>query len=185
MASHLLDSLVEVFSGAREPRSDPFRPSAQALATPGFVYSNAVWRRKGPWPAPTDHGGVQCECRTTCMPMTCLCASDKPLGTVGRPSDKPSFSYHLNLALRKSQRHLIHECSQRCSCGETCPNRVVQQGRKVEVDVRVTESRGTAVFAAQDIPRGSYLGFFAGELLTENQAALCKFVCPTFKCSRP
>ena len=36
----------------------------------------------------------------------------------------------------------INECNERCSCGLDCPNRVVQRGRKIPLEIFKTEKKG-------------------------------------------
>ena len=36
----------------------------------------------------------------------------------------------------------INECNSRCSCGIDCPNRVVQRGRKIPLEIFKTENKG-------------------------------------------
>jgi len=36
----------------------------------------------------------------------------------------------------------INECNGRCSCGINCPNRVVQRGRKIPLEIYKTEKKG-------------------------------------------
>jgi len=65
----------------------------------------------------------------------------------------------------------IFECNDLCGCGDECRNRVVQQGRKVPVNIGKTETKGWGVFAgAKKIPEGTFIGIYSGELLTDNVA---------------
>ncbi|KAH7107900.1 SET domain-containing protein [Auriculariales sp. MPI-PUGE-AT-0066] len=55
----------------------------------------------------------------------------------------------------------IFECNEACGCDETCMNRVVQRGRQYSVVIRKTLRKGWA---------RSYLGIYAGELITLNES---------------
>lgn len=52
------------------------------------------------------------------------------------------FAYDKHGRVRVSNRLAIYECNQRCSCGPECGNRVVQNGRKVELEIFKTEKKG-------------------------------------------
>ncbi|KAG1884046.1 hypothetical protein F4604DRAFT_1734514 [Suillus subluteus] len=65
----------------------------------------------------------------------------------------------------------IFECNDFCGCDEDCPNRVVQRGRRYVVNIKRTESKGWGVFnGPKKIPGGSFIGIYAGELLTVEES---------------
>ncbi|KAF9234705.1 hypothetical protein BU15DRAFT_52303, partial [Melanogaster broomeanus] len=143
-----------------------------------FVYTNEMWY--GEDVPPPDIKNVQsCGCVGKCDPKskTCGCARKQlewlqsyidadilPATWPGSP-----FVYDHKGILQRPDCP-IFECNQFCSCDEDCPNRVVQNGRKWPVHIIKTMHKGWGVFAGgKKIPRGSYLGIYAGELLTEQE----------------
>ncbi|KAI4330330.1 hypothetical protein MLD38_028628 [Melastoma candidum] len=67
--------------------------------------------------------------------------------------------------------YLIYECNRMCGCSKSCPNRVLQNGVRVKLEVFRTEKKGWAVRAAQAISRGMFICEFVGEVLGEAEAA--------------
>ncbi|CAG8733114.1 5333_t:CDS:2, partial [Acaulospora colombiana] len=49
-------------------------------------------------------------------------------------------------------------------------SQVAGRGRRYRVEIRKTEKTGWGVFAGEDIPSGSFLGVYAGELLLDAEA---------------
>ncbi|KAI6129664.1 hypothetical protein EDD16DRAFT_1470945 [Pisolithus croceorrhizus] len=143
-----------------------------------FVYTNKMWFGEGV-PPPDVRNLVNCGCRGKCDPKsnTCACAKRQlqwlepyildglfPATWPGSP-----FVYDSKGVLQR-EGCPIFECNQFCGCDEDCPNRVVQNGRTWPVNIVKTERKGWGVFAGpKKIPRGSYIGIYAGELLTEQE----------------
>uniref|UniRef100_A0A2P2KG46 Histone-lysine N-methyltransferase SUVR5-like isoform X2 n=1 Tax=Rhizophora mucronata TaxID=61149 RepID=A0A2P2KG46_RHIMU len=57
-----------------------------------------------------------------------------------------------------------------CSCNKTCPNRVLQNGIRVKLEVFKTENKGWAVRAGELILRGTFICEYIGEVLDEEEA---------------
>ncbi|KAG5460068.1 MAG: hypothetical protein BJ554DRAFT_7929, partial [Olpidium bornovanus] len=69
------------------------------------------------------------------------------------------------------ERTSIVECNKRCACSlATCPNRVVERGRKVSLEIYKTRRKGWGVRAMEYIPRGTYIDKYAGEVITSEEA---------------
>ncbi|KAI4325838.1 hypothetical protein MLD38_031202 [Melastoma candidum] len=66
--------------------------------------------------------------------------------------------------------YLIYECNRMCGCSKSCPNRVLQNGVRVKLEVFRTEKKGWAVRAAQAISRGMFICEYVGEVLGEADA---------------
>lgn len=66
----------------------------------------------------------------------------------------------------------IYECNERCGCDPLdCPNRVIQQGRTLPLMIsRFGGDKGWGVRAASDIPRGSFIDLYLGEVITSEEA---------------
>ncbi|XP_026739602.1 histone-lysine N-methyltransferase eggless isoform X2 [Trichoplusia ni] len=66
----------------------------------------------------------------------------------------------------------IYECNSRCKCKDTCLNRVAQHPLQLKLQVFKTENRGWGIRALNDVPKGSFLCVYAGNLLTDATANL-------------
>lgn len=64
----------------------------------------------------------------------------------------------------------IFECNKNCSCSSACHNRVVQKGRKVPLAFHKTESKGWGIKTLQNLKRGTFVGAYGGELLSDLEA---------------
>lgn len=47
----------------------------------------------------------------------------------------------------------INECNERCNCGMDCPNRVVQRGRKIPLEIFKTQNKGWGMYEFYIIDR--------------------------------
>ncbi|KAI5636816.1 SET domain-containing protein [Phthorimaea operculella] len=66
----------------------------------------------------------------------------------------------------------IYECNSRCKCKQTCLNRVAQHPLQLKLQVFKTLNRGWGIRALNDVPKGSFLCIYAGNLLTDATANL-------------
>ncbi|EEF40077.1 histone-lysine N-methyltransferase SUVR5 [Ricinus communis] len=66
--------------------------------------------------------------------------------------------------------YLVYECNQMCSCSKTCPNRVLQNGIRVKLEVYKTKNKGWAVRAGEPILSGTFVCEYIGEVLDEVEA---------------
>ncbi|KAI1730933.1 SET domain-containing protein [Ditylenchus destructor] len=64
----------------------------------------------------------------------------------------------------------IVECSKNCGCGEGCPLRTVQRGRKFPIVLFRTLHKGWSIRAAVDIPSGSFVAEYIGGVITTKEA---------------
>ncbi|CAH8388288.1 unnamed protein product [Eruca vesicaria subsp. sativa] len=74
----------------------------------------------------------------------------------------------------KCQGHLIRkfikECWRKCGCDMLCGNRVVQRGIKCQLQVYFTpEGKGWGVRTLQDLPKGTFVFEYIGEILTNTE----------------
>lgn len=58
----------------------------------------------------------------------------------------------------------------RCKCSKTCLNRVAQHPLQMKLQVFKTVSRGWGLRCLNDVPKGSFICVYAGDLLTEQNA---------------
>ncbi|VDO26383.1 unnamed protein product [Haemonchus placei] len=64
------------------------------------------------------------------------------------------------------------ECNAACACTLQCGNRVAQKGATVPIEVfRTCDGRGWAVRALRNIRRGTFIGEYTGEILSDDEAA--------------
>ncbi|XP_071622665.1 histone-lysine N-methyltransferase EHMT1 isoform X18 [Heliangelus exortis] len=65
---------------------------------------------------------------------------------------------------------LIFECNHACSCWRTCRNRVVQNGLRTRLQLYRTQKMGWGVRTMQDIPPGTFVCEYVGELISDSEA---------------
>ncbi|XP_074465429.1 histone-lysine N-methyltransferase EHMT1 isoform X9 [Larus michahellis] len=65
---------------------------------------------------------------------------------------------------------LIFECNHACSCWRTCRNRVVQNGLRTRLQLYRTQKMGWGVRTMQDIPLGTFVCEYVGELISDSEA---------------
>ncbi|KAG5843052.1 hypothetical protein ANANG_G00184400 [Anguilla anguilla] len=105
-----------------------------------------------------------CSCTDDCSSSNCLC---------GQLSIRCWYDKDRRLLqeFNKIEPPLIFECNLACSCFRTCKNRVVQAGIKyVRLQLYRTEKMGWGVRALQDIPQGSFICEYVGELISDAEA---------------
>ncbi|WVQ77366.1 hypothetical protein IAR50_007051 [Cryptococcus sp. DSM 104548] len=133
-----------------------------------FVYSNEMYY---PEPMPAPEKGLGCGCDGPCDPKstTCTCLQRQQLYFFGIEIE--GFAYDENGHIIESSAP-VWECSDTCGCPPECMNRVVQKGRSPQTQVELfkTELKGWGVRAGCNIPRGTFIGTYAGELVTEAES---------------
>ncbi|XP_072406223.1 histone-lysine N-methyltransferase EHMT2-like isoform X2 [Chiloscyllium punctatum] len=104
-----------------------------------------------------------CTCLDDCSSSNCLC---------GQLSIRCWYDKDGRLLqeFNKIEPPLIFECNQACSCWRTCKNRVVQSGIRVRLQLYRTEKMGWGVRALQDIPQGTFICEYVGEIISDAEA---------------
>ncbi|KAI0869483.1 SET domain-containing protein [Hypoxylon argillaceum] len=69
-----------------------------------------------------------------------------------------------------TSRNPIYECHLSCVCTSLCPNRVVEKGRKVPLQIFRTKNRGWGVRSMADIKKGQFVDKYMGEIITGQEA---------------
>lgn len=64
---------------------------------------------------------------------------------------------------------VIYECTDKCSCGPSCTNKVVQKGRTLPLQIFETGRCGFGVKAMEDIAKGQFIDLYLGEVLTTGE----------------
>lgn len=138
-------------------------------------------------PVAEDSFRTGCDCADDedCMYSTCNCldetASDSDEEADDRPGAEPRrrkrLAYHSTGAkaglLRSKILHSrapIYECHNGCSCSLQCPNRVVERGRTVPLQIFRTRDRGWGVRCPVDIKKGQFVDRYLGEIITSKEA---------------
>lgn len=105
---------------------------------------------------------ASCECSKTsnCFENKEKCCPDIFLGD----DNGRNFPYNQNGMLAIDYRHPIIECNENCTCGPDCPNRVVQKGRKIPLQIFRTSNRGWGVRTLARIKKGSFVVECVGEV---------------------
>ncbi|KAJ6736701.1 HISTONE-LYSINE N-METHYLTRANSFERASE SUVR5 [Salix viminalis] len=98
------------------------------------------------------------------------------LASYGEASSFPELSilckFFIGLLLEEYlEGYLVYECNSMCNCNKTCPNRVLQNGIRVKLEVFKTDNKGWAVRAGEPILRSTFICEYIGEVLNEQEAS--------------
>uniref|UniRef100_A0A3Q3FEB3 Euchromatic histone-lysine N-methyltransferase 1b n=1 Tax=Kryptolebias marmoratus TaxID=37003 RepID=A0A3Q3FEB3_KRYMA len=106
-----------------------------------------------------------CVCKEDCSASICMC---------GQLSLRCWYdkSGCLLPEFCREEPPLIFECNHACSCWRTCKNRVVQNGLRTRLQLFRTSKKGWGVRALQDIPQGTFVCEYVGEIITEAEAEM-------------
>ncbi|KAK3953433.1 hypothetical protein QBC32DRAFT_210153 [Pseudoneurospora amorphoporcata] len=124
--------------------------------------------------------GCSCASDEECMYSTCECLdemapdSDEEADPYTR---KKRFAYYSQGAKKGLLRDRvlqsqepIYECHEGCACSKDCPNRVVERGRTVPLQIFRTKDRGWGVKCPVNIKRGQFVDRYLGEIITSEEA---------------
>ena len=168
-----------------------------ATLPPDFCFIDRSILRDGVEEAEESfRAGCDCADDEDCMYSSCLCLeemapdSDEEDGEgtangVGgaaaggaRPRRK-RFAYHSHgpkAGVLRSRilhsREPIYECHAGCRCSPQCPNRVVERGRTVPLQIFRTDERGWGVRCPVDIRKGQFVDKYLGEIIAGAEADL-------------
>ncbi|KAM9323190.1 histone-lysine N-methyltransferase EHMT1 [Pholidichthys leucotaenia] len=106
-----------------------------------------------------------CICKEDCSASICMC---------GQLSLRCWYdkSGRLLPEFCREEPPLIFECNHACSCWRTCKNRVVQNGLRSRLQLFRTNKKGWGVQALQDIPKGTFICEYVGEIISEAEAEM-------------
>ncbi|XP_034056161.1 histone-lysine N-methyltransferase EHMT1a isoform X1 [Gymnodraco acuticeps] len=104
-----------------------------------------------------------CSCTEDCSSSSCMC---------GQLSLRCWYDGEGRLPLDFCQREppVLFECNHACSCLRSCRNRVVQNGLRLRLQLFRTQRMGWGVRAMQDIPQGTFICEYVGEIITDAEA---------------
>lgn len=128
--------------------------------------------------------GCDCEDDEECMYSSCQCldemspeSDDQNDDGLGHRPRRKRFAYHSQGAkaglLRSrilNSRDVIYECHEGCNCSLRCPNRVVERGRTVPLQIFRTADRGWGVRCPVPIKQGQFIDRYLGEIITSQEA---------------
>uniref|UniRef100_A0A8C3A3F9 Euchromatic histone-lysine N-methyltransferase 1a n=1 Tax=Cyclopterus lumpus TaxID=8103 RepID=A0A8C3A3F9_CYCLU len=98
-----------------------------------------------------------CSCTDDCSSSTCMCGQLSLQCWYDKPRDQ-------------REPPVLFECNHACSCWRTCRNRVVQNGLRARLQLFRTQKMGWGVRAMQDIPQGTFICEYVGEIITDAEA---------------
>ncbi|KAF7544003.1 hypothetical protein G7Z17_g10297 [Cylindrodendrum hubeiense] len=132
--------------------------------------------------------GCACSHDGDCQYTGCLCLADLEddhydgddddgMDLDGPNSPKKAYAYHARgskAGLLRSHFHTskvpIYECHQGCACSINCPNRVVERGRTIPLQIFRTADRGWGIRSSASIKKGQFVDRYLGEIITSTEA---------------
>ncbi|XP_008277448.1 histone-lysine N-methyltransferase SETMAR [Stegastes partitus] len=135
------------------------------LTLPTFQYSPDNVQGPGCTVDPSEVTVPGCSCRShSCFTESCSC-----LQTHGRAYSSTGTLLELT---RTDSGYCspAFECNALCTCSDACSNRVVQRGLQLRLEVFGTRNRGWGVRTLEEIPRGTFVCEYAGEVISFGEA---------------
>ncbi|CRK98647.1 CLUMA_CG012359, isoform A [Clunio marinus] len=99
-----------------------------------------------------------CKCKDSCIKSSKCCPNQKDLKMV----------YDSDGRICSSTHQMIIECNKLCQCSELCPNR--PQSITASLAIFKSSDRGWGLKAKSDIPAGTFVIEYTGELISESEA---------------
>ncbi|KAM0744753.1 hypothetical protein ACQRIT_000137 [Beauveria bassiana] len=151
-----------------------------AFLPKNFEFINDMVLGKGVEPAEDSfRSGCSCADDGDCQYTGCLCLADlEDDDDIDMNNGiKKAYAYHthgakagsLRSRLQKSTMPL-YECHRGCACSSECPNRVVERGRTVPLQIFRTQNRGWGVRSQVPIKQGQFVDRYLGEIITAEEA---------------
>ncbi|XP_073987108.1 histone-lysine N-methyltransferase G9a isoform X1 [Rhodnius prolixus] len=107
---------------------------------------------------------IPCRCDDSCSGSDCVCTN---LSVRCWYDSKGKLVPDLNF----SDPPMLFECNHACGCNTlTCKNRVVQKGMKVKLQLIKTKDKNWGVITLRDIPSGTYVCEYIGEIISDLEA---------------
>lgn len=103
-----------------------------------------------------------CKCEDGCATQNCHCSNISYRCWYGKEGRLvPEFNM--------LDPPMLFECSRACLCWSNCYNRVVQNGITCHLQLFRTRGKGWGVRTLQDIPRGTFVCEYIGEILSDSE----------------
>ncbi|KAE8149287.1 hypothetical protein BDV25DRAFT_140947 [Aspergillus avenaceus] len=170
----LCQSLMRKLAMIDGPRVsvDPTDVQRLARVTANFQFINKYTLRNGVVPTPADFIGG-CGCNSHCSPETCLCfdqEEDFNVKIIPYCQARDGSGLQVLASEFLTRKAMIQECGVRCNCDDKCPNRVVQRGRTVRLQIFNTGRRGFGLRSPDYIRAGQFIDLYLGEVITKSKA---------------
>ncbi|CAF0734497.1 unnamed protein product [Brachionus calyciflorus] len=112
-----------------------------------------------------------CNCTDNCRDRTkCACWRKTFEATLFSSNQMNTNVGYRGRRLMDSVNTGIFECNSNCKCDCRCSNRVVQNGISVRLQLFKTNSKGWGLRCLDDIPKGTFICNYSGELITEDMS---------------
>ncbi|BEJ16925.1 hypothetical protein CspHIS471_0603260 [Cutaneotrichosporon sp. HIS471] len=165
----VFEMYMSMFTAVDEPNAPTIKVVNHIDGVPPnfeFQYSNQMLYTTE---VPEPELGQGCGCEGPCDPLstTCLCVKRQQLYFYNLEGYH-GFQYNEDGTV-KNHECPIWECGPNCGCPPECMNRVIQRGRSKDTVVEIfkTRHKGWGVQAKSFIKRGTFIGIYSGEFVTE------------------
>ncbi|XP_077508278.1 histone-lysine N-methyltransferase eggless-like [Amblyomma americanum] len=112
-----------------------------------------------------------CDCEDDCQDREkCSCQKLTVEATEALASGRNPYAGYFHRRLLEPHITGVYECNSQCHCSRRCFNRVVQNGLRSRLQVFKTEKRGWGIRCLDDLPHGTFICVYSGQLLTEQGA---------------
>ncbi|UYV70584.1 EHMT1 [Cordylochernes scorpioides] len=111
--------------------------------------------------------GCSCEKDGGCLSSkSCKCATLSKGSWYNRNTGRLLDSFNTT-----NKSNLIYECNQTCKCDVTlCPNRTVQRGIQVPLQIFRTKKKGWGVRTLGPVDKGTFICEYIGEIISDKEA---------------
>ncbi|CAF0924710.1 unnamed protein product [Rotaria sordida] len=117
---------------------------------------------------------IQCACWLRTLKYAELVGDERIKSMRAKHKSQAEILYQLGYGFRRLHKNVpggIYECNNKCSCNkQTCSNRVVQNGIIAQLQLFKTVGRGWGVRTLHDLPVGTFISVYSGEIFTSEQA---------------
>ncbi|CAF1027711.1 unnamed protein product [Rotaria sp. Silwood1] len=117
---------------------------------------------------------VQCACWLRTLKYAELIGDERVKAMKAKHKSQSEILHQLGYRFRRLHKNVpggIYECNSRCACNkQTCSNRIVQNGIIAQLQLFKTVGRGWGVRTLHDLPIGTFISVYSGEIFTSEQA---------------
>ncbi|CAF3349777.1 unnamed protein product [Rotaria socialis] len=117
---------------------------------------------------------IKCACWLRTLKYAELIGDERVKAMKAKHKSDAEILNNLGYRFRRLHKNVpggIYECNSRCSCNkQTCSNRVVQNGIIAQLQLFKTVARGWGVRTLHDLPVGTFISVYSGEIFTSEQA---------------
>ncbi|CAF1319673.1 unnamed protein product [Rotaria magnacalcarata] len=117
---------------------------------------------------------TRCACWLRTLKYAELVGDERVKSMKAKNKSQAEMLYQIGYGFRRLHKNVpggIYECNSKCPCNkETCSNRVVQNGIIAQLQLFKTIGRGWGVRTLHDLPLGTFISVYSGEIFTSEQA---------------